>query len=155
MVKTSNPHLSSLLAPHSGYKTLKPARNRFTSVCSNVTSRVFQSKFQNFRFRMSFIFKTFQTVAGISMLRQFHRFFLSSISGGFLPFGRTVARCVDSWRLYPEDKKVTYDFCCVTLVSENVTKTFNIDNYSLTYIISVGYVYYYDWLIAKLTFIVY
>ena len=37
-----------------------------------------------------------------------------------------VSVSVDSWRLYPDNKKVTYDFCsrCVTLVSENVTKTF-------------------------------
>ena len=38
-------------ALHSGSKAVKPARNRFTSVCYNVTSRVFQINFQNFRFR--------------------------------------------------------------------------------------------------------
>ena len=127
MVKTSNPRLSSLLALHSGFKTLKTARNKFTS-------QVIQSNCHNFRFRqrMSLMFKTCQTVVGIGMICQFHRFFYS-ISGGFLTFGPTLTRCVDSWRLYPEDKKVTYDFCCVTLVSENVTKTFNIDNYSWMY----------------------
>ena len=53
---------------HSGFKTVKPARNKFTSVCFNVISRVTQSHFQIFSKGKSFMPKTCQTLADISMI---------------------------------------------------------------------------------------
>ena len=76
---------------HSGYKILKPTRNRFSIVCFNVNSQVFLINFKHFCFR-NLTFKTCQIVAGISITSQFLRFFINLISGGFFPIGPIVGR---------------------------------------------------------------
>ena len=55
-------------APHSGTKCLKPARNRFTSICHIVISRFFKATF-NISVSgkwMNFLLKICQIVPGIS-----------------------------------------------------------------------------------------
>ena len=62
---------------HCGSKWLKPAKNKFTEVIS----QVFTNKFQPSHIvsvsghRISFIFKICQTVAGITIMCRFHDFF--------------------------------------------------------------------------------
>ena len=75
----------------SGSKLLKLAKNKFTwSDFTNFSKQI--SVFRhNYRFRSfhHLIFKICQTVLGISMINQFHKFF-SIIFGGFLQFRTTV-----------------------------------------------------------------
>ena len=80
-----------VLCVNSGSKWLKPAKNKFTLMWFR---EFFSSKFQqihiNVRFRPFISFTSLcQTVAGISMISQFHEF-LSQIFGGFLKFDLTV-----------------------------------------------------------------
>ena len=90
-------------APHSGTKCLKPARNRFISVCYIVISQLFKATF-NISVSgkwMNFIFKIRQIIAGISQNSQFPKFIIS-ISGGFLtvgPFVRATSHNNFSWKL--------------------------------------------------------
>ena len=91
------------MARHSGTKCLKPARNRFISVCYIVISQLFKATF-NISVSgkwMNFIFKIRQIIAGISQNSQFPKFIIS-ISGGFLKFGpfvRATSHNNFSWKL--------------------------------------------------------
>ena len=77
---------------HCGSKWLKPAKNKFTEVIS----QVFTNKFQPSHIvsvsghHISFIFKICQTVAGITIMSRFHDFFFNLIFGGFFQIGPTV-----------------------------------------------------------------
>ena len=84
--------LSKQTAANSGFKLLKPANNKFIGF--DVISRFFQIKILPIHLIsvsvdfVHFIFKICQTVAGISMTKQFHELF--DFFGGFLPFSPTV-----------------------------------------------------------------
>ena len=77
---------------HCGSKWLKPAKNKFTEVISQVFTNKFQPshKVSVSGHRISFIFKICQTVAGISMMMSILRIFFNLIFSGFFQIGPTV-----------------------------------------------------------------
>ena len=87
--------LTAEAAPHSGTKCLKPAGNRFTSVCHIMISPFFKATF-NISVSgkwTNFLFQVRQIDANKNYNSQFPIIF-NPIFGGFLRFGTTVHRYI-------------------------------------------------------------